>query len=442
MRAAEGRPLGQGPVALDLGQLRHQPDLAASSAGPGEHGVEHGCGQLAGEGVLLARVVGADHRSAVAGRRLDAVTEPGPPPEPAGPGPARRRRTGRAPRGPAPSRAGPAPAPGTGRQRSRSAGVGRLAGGAQRTEAVTQTPSSRRPSSGPHRGRLVGEPAPVERGEQPVAGAVAGEHPPGSVAAVGGRGQADDDDRRRRDRRSREPGGPSTPRPGTRPGGSRPPPPARPPAGAGPAGHDLILEASRAVRPAPGRPVHPRDTRLARRDAAACEADGAPSRSPSALPPRWCCWCGTAPRRAPARCCRAGRPACTWRTPAREQAARLAESPLLDQKPLEPPHHVSVHADDLLPCCRSGSSCPSPEEQVQPFYDDWQVHPDMAATCQSLILPPFMDRCDPLQVVADDTPLLHSLPDMRAWKWHPRKSKPAGLPEIHHAGLVRVQAQT
>ena len=32
-----------------------------SSAGPGEDGVEHRLGQLAGEGVLLARVVRAEH---------------------------------------------------------------------------------------------------------------------------------------------------------------------------------------------------------------------------------------------------------------------------------------------------------------------------------------------------------------------------------------------
>ena len=39
--------------------------------------------------------------------------------------------------------------------------------------------------------RLVGEAGPVQRGEQPVAGAVAGEDPPGPVAAVGRRREAD-----------------------------------------------------------------------------------------------------------------------------------------------------------------------------------------------------------------------------------------------------------
>src|SRR5581483_7931946 len=36
---------------------------------------------------------------------------------------------------------------------------------------------------------------PVQRAEEPVAGALAGEHPPGAVAAVGGGRQPDDDDR-------------------------------------------------------------------------------------------------------------------------------------------------------------------------------------------------------------------------------------------------------
>ena len=42
------------------------------------------------------------------------------------------------------------------------------------------------------RGRLVGQADAVQRGEQPVAGAVTGEDPPGAVGAVGGRRQADD----------------------------------------------------------------------------------------------------------------------------------------------------------------------------------------------------------------------------------------------------------
>src|SRR5215211_8203395 len=49
-----------------------------------------------------------------------------------------------------------------------------------------------------HRGRLVGEAGAVEAGEQPVAGAVASEDAAGAVAAVGGRGQADDEQAGRR----------------------------------------------------------------------------------------------------------------------------------------------------------------------------------------------------------------------------------------------------
>ena len=43
---------------------------------------------------------------------------------------------------------------------------------------------------------LVGEAGPVQRRVEPLAGAVAGEHPPGPVGAVGGRRQADDRDPR------------------------------------------------------------------------------------------------------------------------------------------------------------------------------------------------------------------------------------------------------
>src|SRR5215211_6985994 len=49
-----------------------------------------------------------------------------------------------------------------------------------------------------HRGRLVGEAGAVEAGEQPVAGAVASEDAPGAVAAVGRRGQAEDEQAGRR----------------------------------------------------------------------------------------------------------------------------------------------------------------------------------------------------------------------------------------------------
>ena len=96
-------------------------------------------------------------------------------------------------------------------------------------------PSSVSPSSTRHRRRLVGQPGAVHRPEQPVARAVAGEHPAGAVGAVCGRRQAEHQDARRRGRRTRGSAGPSTSRRGRRPA-SRPPP-------------------ARATRPAAGRPA-------------------------------------------------------------------------------------------------------------------------------------------------------------------------------------------
>src|SRR5262249_18764170 len=49
---------------------------------------------------------------------------------------------------------------------------------------------------GPLPGRLVGEPGAVERRVEPLAGAVAGEHAPGAVGAVGGGADAQDPRRR------------------------------------------------------------------------------------------------------------------------------------------------------------------------------------------------------------------------------------------------------
>ncbi len=51
---------------------------ARQDAGPVEHGVEHGLGEPPGEGVLLARVVRAQHDAPVGRRGLDAVAEAGP----------------------------------------------------------------------------------------------------------------------------------------------------------------------------------------------------------------------------------------------------------------------------------------------------------------------------------------------------------------------------
>ena len=64
----------------------------------------------------------------------------------------------------------------TSAQSSRSSGSGLLAGGAQRTAAVMQQSRSSSPSSRCDRRRLVREARAVQRGEQEVARAVAGEH--------------------------------------------------------------------------------------------------------------------------------------------------------------------------------------------------------------------------------------------------------------------------
>ena len=73
-------------------------------------------------------------------------------------------------------------------------------------------PSGCRPAAGRHRRArrlLAGEPDPVQRREQPVAGTVAGEDPAGAVAAVGGRREPDDQHRRASRRPSRRSAGPS-----------------------------------------------------------------------------------------------------------------------------------------------------------------------------------------------------------------------------------------
>ena len=73
------------------------------------------------------------------------------------------------------------------------------------------------------RRRLVGEPGPVHRPEQPVAAAVAGEHPAGAVRAVRGRARPSTTIRAA-GRRTRAPADPSTSRRGTRRASRRRPP--------------------------------------------------------------------------------------------------------------------------------------------------------------------------------------------------------------------------
>ena len=174
------------------------------SPGRAQHGVEHRRRQPSGEGVLLADVVAAEQRSAAG--RPDAQRSPrrrartrgrGRGELPAGLGQRAQQRlpadTRRAPPPPAPWRQQLAvPGPDTARRCRAPSGVGLFAGGAQCTGAVIRTPVSTRPSSTAVDVGCDAQPGAVQRGEQHVAAAVAGEHPPGAVGAVRGRRQPDD----------------------------------------------------------------------------------------------------------------------------------------------------------------------------------------------------------------------------------------------------------
>ena len=229
---------------------------------PGDRGVEHRLGELAGEGVLLAHVVAADQPDrASVGRgqsRLGGVPEPRlgaghVPAEP--PSAAERRRPRRSTPGPASTRSR-----GAASSRSRSSQcaqvafstvVGLLAGGAQRTAAMIRMPCSTSPSPLAHGLRLAGVPGAVQRGIQPVAGAVAGEHPAGAVGAVGGGGEPDDEHLRARGRRSRVRACPSRAGRRRRPDGP-------------------VSQRFRATRPGVGRRGRPRCGRRARRRRVRC----------------------------------------------------------------------------------------------------------------------------------------------------------------------------
>jgi dTDP-glucose 4,6-dehydratase len=172
----------------------------------GEDVVGHGRGEAPGERVLLTRVVAAEQqhvRLAGAGQRdLGPVAERRARPRHpvAGLG---QHRPQRLPREPAQADDHPE-RPGDRRQlgaEPRDAGVAlvrrRLVGG-RRAAHHRRHPRAEQPLAVPGGDAvgLGGQPAPVERAEDEVAAAITGEHPAGPVAAVGGRGQADDEQER------------------------------------------------------------------------------------------------------------------------------------------------------------------------------------------------------------------------------------------------------
>ena len=149
------------PLAARADGCRRRPAQAGAAsrlgelAGAPQHRVDHRLGQPAGERVLLAGVVAAQQRVGLP-RQLRAVAEAWLRAQRGRVGAARGARAGAAPR-PRQSRRGRASTRTLdsssssrtlhGRQRSRSAGVGRLAGGAQRTAALIHTSRSCSPSS-------------------------------------------------------------------------------------------------------------------------------------------------------------------------------------------------------------------------------------------------------------------------------------------------------
>ena len=161
-------------------------------AGAFEHGVEHGLGELAGEGVLLAHVVAAEDPAAVAHIDLDPMGEP---------------RSGRDTEDAAQTVVGEAAErdehacveqgelPLEERTARVALGGGRLVGG-RRASHRGGDPRAGEAEAVPAvgAGRLVGEAGAVQRRVEEVAGAVTREHAAGAVRAVGGRSQAHDHD--------------------------------------------------------------------------------------------------------------------------------------------------------------------------------------------------------------------------------------------------------
>ena len=193
----------------------------AIDRGPVQDLVEHRLGEPAGEGVLLARVVASRARPCTPPRcDLRAVAEPRARPRQRRCRAADRQPERRLPGEGAQRDDGPQPRAAAGRPRRSSQGaqVSRSAGrrlvGRWRAADGGDHPGAEQPLpvAGVRAGRLRRQAGPVQRGEQPVAAAVAGEDPAGPVAAVRGRRQPDDQQPALPGRPSRRSAGPSTAR--------------------------------------------------------------------------------------------------------------------------------------------------------------------------------------------------------------------------------------
>ena len=309
-----------------------------------QHGVGHLLGQLAGEGVLLAGMEGAEQDGPPVGRaELGAVAEAGPRPGPgAGGGPSRRStRTRRGTGSPAGVQqrqlswsVGQAvlALPGSGLVRRRRAPDGGADPGVDQPQPV----------AGCVGGRLVGEPARcmAAKSQSPDRSPVNTRPVRLAPCAAGARPRRTP---RRRDRRSRARAGPSTPGRGTPPASRSPPARATPPA-AGSGGSATIRSSSSArliLRPARGG-----ETTRSRR----------PPRRPPGPPPRRC-RPGPAPR-PPSRSCR---PA-----PSRRRSARrstMADAGGGEQREAQPWHARTGPAETDTRLRAPGTSRPSRTSQ-------------------------------------------------------------------------------
>ena len=201
-RRADARPAPR--HGLEAGRGAQAP----SCAGPGEHRVEHRLGERAGEGVLLARVVGAQQRPAVGQRVLGQVAEPRPraaarAAPPATPQANRPRAT--TTRAPVEERQLPAQ---VGQALVPFGGGGRVVRRGAAHRGRDPRAPQHQPVVRPSARRAGWRSRPATAREQPVARAVAGEDPPGAVGAVGRGRQAHHHQAGARVAEARRPGAP------------------------------------------------------------------------------------------------------------------------------------------------------------------------------------------------------------------------------------------